>query len=148
MPDIYEIAPIIIIAAIIAIIILIVMCKKKSKDLHSKCPNCKQYYFYDDDIKVEIGDLKWEKRQKEETHGDFTYDVTYKRYYRILTFGCKCSKCGQVKAYSKRVDIYDSDSKYSQSDEEEIEIIESAIRKFFVPCVFDKKLREQKNSKQ
>ncbi len=127
------------------IIVLIVKGVKKSKQNLRTCPECKKYYFYEDDISLNISDLKWEKRTKHETKGDYEYEITYKIFYRIVEFVFTCSKCGHVKTVNKRFDVYSSDSNYSQSDEEEEAVLLSKIEKYLGKQAFDRKLNSQKN---
>ncbi len=130
----------------ILVIVLIVKGVLKSKQARRSCPECKQYYFYEDDITMHIGDLKWEKKTKEETKGDFTYEITYKLFYRIVDFDCKCSKCGHERTLTERFDVYSSDSSYSQSAEEEEAVLLHEIEKWLGPQAFDRALNNKKNA--
>lgn len=132
---------------VILIIVGIVMACKGVKKSRSRCPKCKRYYFFDEDIKLAIGDLKWERKTKKETRGDFEYEVSYKTFYRLVDFFCTCPNCKSQRAIRQRFDVYDSDSNFSQSHEEEMRVLENKIKKFFAPCIFNKELQTQQNNK-
>lgn len=132
---------------ILFVIVIIIISRKGIKNSRSRCPKCKRYYFFSEDIKLDISDLKWERKTRKETKGDVEYEVTYKTFYRLVDFTCTCSKCKSQRSITQRFDVYDSDSNFSQSHEEEMQVLETKIKKFFAPCVFDKELQNKQNEK-
>ncbi len=134
--------------SILMIVLFVKLIQKISKNRklkHSRCPKCNTYYFKDD-ISIEIGDLKWERCTKTEWKGDIEYEITYKQFYRLVAFDCTCPKCGHVNSFVKRFNLYTSDSKYSQSYEEEMQYLNHQITNYFDPCVFDKELYEKQTA--
>ena len=132
-------APIIGLIVIILLIVIIVKIKKAIRHKHSTCPNCKKEYSYPEDFEIIASPLKWRVEKKEEKKVDFTYEIEYKVFYRIVTFNFKCSKCGHAHWYNKSFDVYRSDSKYSQSDAEELMVLKNQIRSQFDKNMFDDK---------
>ena len=123
-------------AAIVTLIVLIVRGRKKAKLKRSSCPSCKAMYSFPDDFEIIAGELKWRKERKTEQKGDFQYEVEYRVYYRTVTFNCKCSKCGHTHYFNRTYNLYRSDSSYSQSHEEEVELLMDKIKKEFDKSVF------------
>ena len=130
------IAPILAFVGFTSIIVLICVIHSKAKLKRSSCPKCKKIYTYPDDFKVFAGDLKWERKTKEEWKGDFKYEIEYRVYYRYVGLDFKCSKCGHSHSLVKRIDVYRSDSNHSQSEAEEISLIKSKLRSMLEPSVF------------
>ena len=128
-----------VIFAIVALIVLIVMIRKAMKSKRSKCPNCKAQYSFPDDFEIIAGELKWRKEKKTEEKGDFKYEIEYRVYYRTVTFDFKCSKCGHAHWFNRTSDLYRSDSDYSQSHEEEVDLLMFKIKEDFDKSVFEGK---------
>lgn len=121
---------------LILFIFLIVKINKAVKHSHSVCSKCKKEYTYPESFDIDIGELKWEKKTYDEQKGDFTYEIEYKQYYRLIRIYLKCISCGYETSIVKRVDIYRSDSKYSYSEKLDIERIKSCVRKQFDKSMF------------
>jgi len=102
----------------------------------SHCPNCKTKYTYPENMKIYASGLKWEKSTKSEYKGDFTYEVEYRTFYRIVEFVFVCRNCNKIYSFKKRYDVYRSDSLYSQNNSEEIEILKKKILSTFDKSVF------------
>lgn len=119
------------ISCIVLLIVCIVSIVKTVKKKRSSCPSCKAMYSYPEDFKIIVGPLKWERKTKTEYKGDFKYEVEYRVFYRVVTFDFKCSKCGHTRWFNKKYELYSSDSPYSQSDAEEIALLEEKIRATF-----------------
>lgn len=131
-----------IIFAIVALIVLIVMIRRDAKSKRSKCPNCpncKAQYSFPDDFEFITGDLKWRKEKKTEEKGDFKYEIEYRVCDRTVTFDFKCSKCGHTHWFNRTYDLYRSDSDYSQSHEEEVDLLMHKIKMDFDKSVFEGK---------
>jgi DNA-directed RNA polymerase subunit M/transcription elongation factor TFIIS len=124
------------ILVIAAIIFLVVFVKKKAKNKRSSCPSCKKLYKYPDDFSIIAGELQWRKATREETKGDFKYEITYKIFYRVVTFNFKCSKCGYEHWFNRTYDLYRSDSDHSQSDSQELAELKRLIKEDFDDSVF------------
>ena len=137
--DSSTLTPIIAICAIILLITLIVKIRKSIRSKRSSCPKCHSKYSYPEDFEIISGDLKWENKKRNETKGDFEYEITYKVFYRIVTFSFKCKNCGHEHYFNKKYELYRSDANYSQSDEEELELLKMQIRDTFDREVFENK---------
>ena len=118
------------------IIFIVVYSRKKIRQSRSRCPNCKTQYEYPRDMSIFYSDLKWERKSKTEYKGDFKYEIEYRLYYRIVEFVYECPNCQKTHSFQKRYDVYRSDSKYSQSDEEELELLNKKIRATFEDSMF------------
>ena len=118
------------------IIFLIVFIYRKVHKGRSVCKKCKTNYTYPENIEIYSGPLYWEKKKKEETKGDFTYEIEYLVYYRNVTFYLTCLKCGDKRDFTKRYELYRSDSTYSQSNYQELELLKDKIRNTFDKSVF------------
>lgn len=87
-------------------------------------------------MRIFASDLKWEKNTKTEYKGDFKYEVEYRTFFRIVEFIFVCHNCNKVYSFKKRYNLYSSDSKYSQSYNEEIELLKKKILSTFDKSVF------------
>ncbi len=123
-------------ALFFSIIFIVVYVRKKMRNSRSFCPNCKAQYEYPRDMCIFYSDLKWEAKTKTEYKGDFKYEIEYRLYYRIVEFVYRCPQCQTTNSFRKRYDVYRSDSKYSQSDEEEMELLNQKIRATFDESMF------------
>ena len=132
-------APILFMIGIVVIIVAAVKINKAIKHSHSVCPKCKKEYSYPENFAITAGALKWERKTRKETKGDFEYEMEYKQYYRYLKIDLKCGSCGHEHSIIKRVNVWRSDSTYSQSDAEELETIKDFVRKQFDKSMFEGK---------
>ena len=128
--------PILSITGIILLIVIIVKIKKAIRHSHSTCPSCKKAYSYPEDFSIIAGPLQWERKTKTEYKGDFKYEIEYQQFYRILTFDFKCSSFGYEHWFNKRINVWRSDSNYSQSDAEELQVLINGVRKQFDNTMF------------
>ena len=93
-------------------------------------------YSYPKDIEIFAGPLYWEKKTKKETKGDYTYEIEYLVYYRNVTFYLTCSKCGNKRDFTKQYELYRSDSTRSQSNAEELFVLQDKIKRTFDKSTF------------
>lgn len=102
-----------------------------------QCEKCDEK-FNSNNLLITISDLKWEqKEQKREKTTRGIFDVSggvdyreitrYKVYYRFVVFSFKCPKCGALKNWSTRYDLYDGRCGHSQSNAEEMRLLKSKI---------------------
>ena len=116
---------------IAGIVLIVNAIKKAVKNKRSSCPNCKKKYSFPEDFEIIAHDLKWRKETKTKTKGDFEYEIEYRVYYRTVTFDFKCSECGHEHWFNRTYDLYNSDADYSQSEEEQIELLQFKISEEF-----------------
>lgn len=121
---------------VFSIIFIVVYARKRIRRSRSVCPNCKAQYVYPRDMSIFYSDLKWETKTKTEYKGDFKYEIEYRLYYRIVEFMYRCPQCQTTNSFRKRYDVYRSDSNYSQSDQEELELLNQKIRATFDASMF------------
>ena len=104
-----------------------------------KCEKCDEK-FNSNNLLIKISDLKWEQKEQKKqktTRGNFdvvggrnyTEITRYKIYFRLVVFTFKCPKCGALKNWSTRYDLYDGRCGHSQSNAEEIRLLKSKIAK-------------------
>ncbi len=127
--------PILAILGVALLIFFIVFIVRKVKHGRSICKKCKKEYSYPESFNIVVGDLTWEKRTREETKGDFKYEIEYKHYYRKIRIELTCTGCGAKRVLHKTIGIYDSDSKYPYNEEDDRMWVEDGIK-----GMFDKKL--------
>ena len=130
---------IIVVVGIVLLIIAIVKGVKAEKHARSICPECKKEYSYPESFNIEVSELKWVKGKKEETKGDFTYEIEYKQYYRIIWIDLKCSTCGHTRTLKHKVNIWRSDDNYSYSESMDRMCIEDSIKSRFDKTMFEGK---------
>ena len=104
-----------------------------------KCKKCGTEYEFKN-LAIFASDLKWEEKTKQQegnTDGHMAVTGTkyvkftrYRVYYRIVIFKYTCPKCGTVKTWNKKYELYDaSRTRYSQSTEEQINLLKRKIKK-------------------
>ena len=112
-----------------------------------KCSSCGEKYT-SKNLLIPVSDLKWEQKEKREektTRGaldavggiNYIQFTRYKIYYRRVIFSFKCPKCGTVKNWATRYDLYDGRCGHSQSGAEELRILKKKISKTLGPDLWN-----------